>query len=285
VSAPIARAYERACLAELDALKPGNVHVFAAGHRMRVEDFRRSAAASAPELARPGAPVGERVLRAVRATMDAVGQNTNLGIVLLCAPLAAAAERGGALHPALEGVLAGLDVEDARQVFAAIRLANPGGLGRAARHDVAEAPHVGLLAAMAEAAEIDRIARAYVTGFEDLFGAGLTALAEARAHGLAAPWQATAIHLAFLAAFPDTHIRRKHGAACAEDVRAEAARLARVPFSDRDGTLDLLAFDISLKLRGINPGTAADLTVATLFLADLLGQSSECALSGPMRPG
>jgi triphosphoribosyl-dephospho-CoA synthase len=285
VSARIARAYERACLAELDALKPGNVHVFAAGHRMRVEDFRRSAVASAPELARPGTRVGERVVRAVRATIECVGQNTNLGIVLLCAPLAAAAEREGALRPALEGVLAGLDVEDARQVFAAIRLANPGGLGRASRHDVAEEPQVDLRTAMRDAAATDRIARAYVTGFEDLFGMGLTALAEARAQGLAEPWQATAIHLAFMAAFPDTHIRRKHGPAYAEDVRAEAAGLARVLLSERDRTLDLLAFDISLKLRGINPGTTADLTVATLFLAGLLGQNSECALSGPIRPG
>ena len=37
----IAAAFKWACLAELDAPKPGNVHVFAAGHRMTAERVRR----------------------------------------------------------------------------------------------------------------------------------------------------------------------------------------------------------------------------------------------------
>ena len=270
----IAEAYEAACLAELAALKPGNVHVFAAGHRMRVEDFRRSAAVSSGPLSRAGSGVGERVLGAVEATFDAVGQNTNLGILLLCAPLAAAAERGGHLRTALEGVLATMDMEDARRVYAAIRLANPAGLGRTGRHDVAEEPDVDLRAAMAEAAEHDRVALAYVTRFQDLFETGLSALNEARSLGLAQPWQAKGVHLAFLASFPDSHICRKQGAACAEEVRAEAADLGRILFVEDEYVRDLLAFDISLKLRGLNPGTTADLTVATLFLDNLLRESS-----------
>ncbi len=270
----IADAYEAACLAELAALKPGNVHVFAAGHRMRVEDFRRSAAVSSGPLSRAGSGVGERVLGAVEATSGAVGQNTNLGILLLCAPLAAAAERGGHLRTALDEVLAALDTEDARRVYAAIRLANPAGLGRTGRHDVAEEPDVDLRAAMAEAAEHDRVALAYVTGFQDLFETGLSALNEARSLGLAQPWQATVVHLAFLASFPDSHICRKHGAACAEEVRAEAAALGRILFVNDEYVRDLLAFDISLKLRGLNPGTMADLTVATLFLDNLLRENA-----------
>ena len=86
--------YRAACLAELDALKPGNVHAYAAGHRMVVADFVASADVSAPALAQDGAGVGTRIQEGVAATMAAVGQNTNLGILLLCAPLAAAAERG-----------------------------------------------------------------------------------------------------------------------------------------------------------------------------------------------
>ena len=82
----IAAAYRASCLDELDALKPGNVHAFADGHRMAVADFVASAEISAPHLAEAGAPVGRRVLRAVEATIDQVGQNTNLGILLLCAP-------------------------------------------------------------------------------------------------------------------------------------------------------------------------------------------------------
>ena len=73
------------------------------------------------------------MLAAVTATRAAVGQNTNLGILLLCAPLAMAAQAGGALRPALERVLAQADIADAEQVFRAIVLAAPGGLGDARR--------------------------------------------------------------------------------------------------------------------------------------------------------
>src|ERR1700690_594420 len=127
-----AAAYIEACLAELDAPKPGNVHRFAPGHRMEVADFVRSAEASAAPIASRGARVGTRVRAAVAATLKAVGQNTNLGIILLCAPLAAAAEsEDAALRRALARVLDGLDRADAADVFFAIAAANPGGLGRA----------------------------------------------------------------------------------------------------------------------------------------------------------
>jgi triphosphoribosyl-dephospho-CoA synthase len=267
----VADAYRAACRAELAALKVGNVHVYAAGHRMTLADFEASAAVSAGPLARGGARVGARVEGAVAATRAAVGQNTNLGIVLLCAPLAAAAERPGPLRAGLRAVLAGLDAADAAGVFAAIRLANPGGLGRAARHDVAAAaPPPPLAEAMAEAAPRDRIARAYVSGFADLFETGLPALAHARAQGLAEPWTTTAVHLAYLTAFPDSHIARKFGLARAEAVRAEAeAALAGLALGE--GAVDaLLAHDRRLKQAGLNPGTSADLTVATLFLDMLL---------------
>ena len=49
----IAAAYRDACLAELVALKPGNVHVFAAGHDMTMADFEASAQASAPAMGAP----------------------------------------------------------------------------------------------------------------------------------------------------------------------------------------------------------------------------------------
>ena len=271
----IADLYRAACLAELDALKVGNVHAYAAGHRMEVADFARSAEVSAVGLACEGAGIGARVLAGVAATREAVGQNTNLGILLLCAPLAAAAERGLTLVQALDG----LGPEDARDVFAAIRLASPGGLGQAARYDVteAEAPPPPLAAAMEEAAPRDRIARAYVTGFADIRAIGLPALEAARAAGLDAPWCASAVHLAYLSAVPDSHILRKHGEAVAEEVRARAAHL-------RDGidmatrpVAELLAFDTDLKARGINPGTSADFTVATLFWQALAGAGARLA--------
>ena len=263
--AVIAAAYEASCLAELDALKPGNVHAFADGHRMAVVDFTASARVSAPHLAKAGAALGARVLGGVEATMAAVGQNTNLGILLLCAPLALAAERG----VPVSGILGALDPQDAVDVFAAIRRANPGGLGQAARHDVNEAAPSSLREAMREAAPRDRIARAYVTGFEDVLAIGLPALADARAVGLAPPWTTTAVFLAYLAAVPDSHVARKHGPERAERVRAEGQALLRLDLGTAS-LAELLAQDARWKAVGINPGTSADFTVATLFL-DALG--------------
>ncbi len=265
----VATAYIEACLAELDAPKPGNVHRFAPGHGMSLVDFVRSAEASAAPIAAKGARVGVRVRSAVEATLSAVGQNTNLGIILLCAPLAAAMESAHSpLRPALAGVLDSLDRSDAADVFSAIAAANPGGLGRATRHDVHAPAAVTLREAMAEAAERDRIARQYVTVYDDIFSLGLPALAMARRRQSAPRWSALAVYLTFLGAAPDTHILRKFDPATAEAVRREAAdwRDAFAAARDPEGmTEGLLNWDAALKTRGINPGTSADLTVATLF--------------------
>jgi triphosphoribosyl-dephospho-CoA synthase len=278
----VAAAYVEACLAELDAPKPGNVHRFAPGHRMVVADFVRSAEASAAPIAARGARVGARVRAAVDATLSAVQQNTNLGIILLCAPLAAAAEVPDiALRSALATVLDGLDRSDAQDVFAAIGAANPGGLGRAPRHDVNAPAAVTLREAMAEAADRDRIARQYVTAYEDIFSLGLPALAAARRRHSDSRWSTLAVYLTFLAEMPDTHIARKFDAATAESVRREAGdwRDAFASAGDPEEIADSLSgWDATLKSRGINPGTSADLTVATLFASSLAAiRDDKCA--------
>ena len=71
--AQVGAAYLAACRAELQALKPGNVHVFADGHGMSVADFEASAAASAGAVSDPRASVGARVWRAVRRSRAVAG--------------------------------------------------------------------------------------------------------------------------------------------------------------------------------------------------------------------
>jgi len=266
----IARVFHESCLAELDALKPGNVHRFGAGHGMSVADFERSAVAAAHPLTQAGVGVGTRIRLAVEATAAAVGQNTNLGIILLAAPLAAAAlgGNGGDLPSRLARVLTGLTVEDAREAYRAIRHARPGGLGTAPRHDVAADPDITLLEAMGAAEANDRIAWNYTHGFADIFALGLPTLAQGRKRWNDPGSAVTGVYLGFLAAYPDTLIQRKFGDAVAGRVRREA-RAAQRRFADSGNTehmrAELLDFDQALKAQGLNPGTSADLTVATLF--------------------
>ena len=265
----VAAAFTAACRDELEAPKPGNVHVLAPGHRMTTEQFIRSAAAAAGPLCAPSARVGARILAAVEATHQAVGTNTNLGIVLLCAPLAAAAELEGVeLHSALVRILDDLDIRDAEHAFAAIVKAAPAGLGRAERHDVFAPAQVTLKQAMAEARDRDRVARQYATAFADIFDLGMT-LHEAAAPRWSDPkWAVLAVYLGFLSEFPDSHVIRKHGADVGSEVRRMAMRFNASLWSTQEPTNllgELLRWDSALKARGINPGTSADLTVATLF--------------------
>ena len=273
LEAAIGAAFEEACREELEAPKPGNVHVLGAGHAMTVDDFRLAARHAAPFVAASGAPVGQRISRAIMASVGATGQNINLGIVLLCVPLAAAAEKARPhLRAAVTHVLERLDREDASLAFEAILRASPGGLGEAPRYDVRSPPTVSLREAMAEAASRDRIARQYVSGFADVFDVGLTALRRSLEQGGEMKRATLAVYLTFLASFPDTHIMRKQGAAVAE----RATRVARRFLEAIEGgagledlTGELIAWDGELKRSGTNPGTSADLTVATLFAAKL----------------
>jgi len=275
----VAEAFRAACRDELESPKPGNVHLFAPGHRMEAQDFLDSAEAAAPAIAAEDLGVGARILVGVEATKARVGQNTNLGILLLCAPLAEAVLRfpGAPLREALERTLAGLTQGDAQLAFRAIALARPAGLGSAAEHDVNAPARVTLLEAMRVAAPRDRIAFQYANGFGDIFGLGLSELAVAREAG-AEPWLATLrIYLRFFSAFADSHILRKHGAEAAEGARREAAEFVRKQGEWGEPSkvrADALAFDAALKARGLNPGTSADLTVATLFAARLGAQGS-----------
>lgn len=276
--AKVGELFLAACRAELAALKPGNVHIHAAGHGMEVRQFAASAEASAPWIAARGEKVGTRVLRAVEASFAAAGCNTNLGIVLLCAPLAAAAETAtvAGLRERLHAVLASLDADDAVAVYAAIRHASPGGLGKAPEQDIATPPTIGLLDAMRLAAGRDRIALNYTTDFQDIFEFGLPELARALTLTDEPDLAVTTLHMAYLARFPDSHIARKHGEAVADDVRRQALALAPLwqPIAQRNKLRGLLDFDAELKRRNLNPGTTADLTVATLFVAfacDALG--------------
>ncbi|HUF69197.1 MAG TPA: triphosphoribosyl-dephospho-CoA synthase, partial [Longimicrobiales bacterium] len=195
-AARVAAAAQLACLLEVTAPKPGNVSPGRHFADTRYEDFLASAAAIGAPLAGAGdRPIGATVRLAIESTSCWTRSNTNLGIVLLFAPIARAAltlvessrSSDDRCHDLRNGVALALertDVEDARDVYAAIRQASPGGLGRADEQDVAEEPTDSLLEVMRLAAHRDGIAREYATGFERTFESGVPALARARGDGL-----------------------------------------------------------------------------------------------------
>jgi triphosphoribosyl-dephospho-CoA synthase len=268
---PAQAAFLAACRLDVAVRKPGNVSLASPGHGMQATQFLASAEAAAGPLFEPGAPVGRRIENAVAASWACAGCNTNLGIVLLCAPIAAAVERGGrqGLAGWVEQVLAGLSVDDTRAAYRAIVLANPGGLGAAPAEDVHAPPSLNLRDAMALAADRDMIARQYANGFRELFeaaAAGVPSGFPLTEEGAVAP-AVQRIYLRWLARWPDSHIVRKHGEAVAQTVMRAAQAWEGIDAPGSDPAF--AAWDESLKAAGINPGTSADLTVATLLLAAL----------------
>ena len=270
----MAAAGQLACLLEVGAPKPGNVSPGRHFHDTRYEDFLASAVAIGPALAAAGdRTLGATILAAVDATARWSRSNTNLGIILLLAPLARAAIRScGPLRDGVREVLAATTVADAAEVYTAIRRARPGGLGAASAEDVAAAPSVTLRDAMALAAERDSVAREYATGFDITFGIGAPALRAARSSGL--DWSDAVVetYLRVLAAVPDTHIARKLGPAVAEAVSFRAREVEQAGgVRIEDGRRALAAFDAELRdpTNSHNPGTTADLTCAALFVVIL----------------
>lgn len=257
-----------ACLAEVIAPKPGNVHRGADFENLSFGDFAASAVAIGPAFATAGErSVGQTVLDAIRATRRVVATNTNLGLVLLMAPLARV-PREQPLVEGIAGVLAGLDAHDAALVYEAIRLAEPGGLGQVEAHDVAGLPPADLVAAMQLAQGRDLVARQYAAGFAEVLGVAAPRLAAGLARGWGLSASIVRVHVELLAEFPDSLIARKGGPALAE----QASRLARQVVDagqpgDEAYHAALADLDFWLRSDGHrrNPGTTADLVGAGLF--------------------
>lgn len=267
-----------ACLAELNAPNPGNVRPGRDLPDLSAREMMLSAAAVGPALASAGdVPVGETILRAVRETRRWVDTNTNLGIVLLFAPVARAAAVAAAgppgerdLEASLEQVLQATTVRDAELAYEAIRTAEPGGLGTVDEQDVSGRPTVPLREAMGLAADRDAVAAQYATGYRLARSVGVPAVRSARDEGLG--WTEAALRCfgRLLAERPDSLLARKFGREEAESIRAEASRLLEAGPPGSPAT-EAGWEELDRRLRSAspprNPGTTADLTAAALFLA------------------
>ncbi len=270
---------ERACLLEAEAPKPGNVHPGAAFTDLTYEDLVASAAAIRPVFDRALArDVGATVLDAIVATRRRVKTNTNLGIILLLAPLArvggeirlATREQRESLRTAIRRVLAETTALDAEQVYEAIRLSRAGGLGEVDEGDVGSPPTGTLLEMMILARDRDLIARQYAGAFFEVIHEGVPALDRALKSGAALHDGIVTCVLELLARHGDSLIARR----CGEEVAAEAARRAGEVLEKGWPRTEVGAAalrDLDRWLRDDdhrrNPGTTADVTAAVLFLA------------------
>jgi triphosphoribosyl-dephospho-CoA synthase len=279
----IARLVQEACIREACAPKPGNVNRNHDFSDTSLEDFLVSAVAIGHAFENAArVSVGQTVWQATMNRRRQVRSNTNLGIILLLAPLVKASlaavensEAGGQanlgkVRECLHAVLQSLTVEDARLVYAAIRAVNPGGLGRVREQDVHEEPSVTLLEAMQLAGDRDSVASEYVTEFEITYSIGLPSLGEALSKGINFSDAVVQAFLTILSRVPDTLIARKNGAETAGQVsrRAEEVLNQGGIYSSR-GRENILEFDSALRdsSHKLNPGTTADLTAAAVFLA------------------
>ncbi len=274
-------AYCRACEIELQAFKPGNVSVYSDGHDMTVADFRISLDVSSVPVTDPSYSVGEKIFYAVAATREAVGQNTNLGIILLAAPLIHAMQvrqERQSLRQSLQQVLNNTTTEDADWVFRAITLASPGGLGDSEEADVTEKASVTLLQAMEIAKNKDRIAYQFTSCYKDIFEFTIFLYNSTLAKFGNFNWAALAVYAEMLAQYPDSHIERKFGSQYSGWVSAKMREVQQA-LANTDNPESLIPFlhevDHEFKAKGINPGTTADMTVATvlvLFLEQLVNR-------------
>lgn len=292
----LAELLETACLMEVMSPKPGNVGPGKNFADASIEDFLKSARAISPILAAgspefesngphpqgsvPSSPghavhhhgsrgLGDVILNAVQATRTVVQHNTNLGIILLLAPLAMV-PREQTLSQGIAAVLSSTTVNDSRQVYEAIRIAQPTGLGQTDEQDLCNEPTVDLVECMRLAADRDMVAAQYANGFEQVLRCGQDWLREAAETSLPQPQQITLLSVRLLAAFGDSLIARKCGQQMSDEVRDKAQKLLISGWPAKDESSRQYAeFDSFLRADGNrrNPGTTADLVTAILFAA------------------
>lgn len=255
---------------EVMSPKPGNVGPESEFANASVDDFLKSAHAIAPVLAaEDDLSIGEKILEAVQATRMVVNHNTNLGIILLLAPLAAV-PRDQSLQDGIGDVLNTTTIEDSRLVYRAIRTAQPSGLGEAGEQDLNDEPTLNLLECMKLAADRDMIAAQYAGGFHDVLKTGQNFLLECSQLPLKQPQQISLLAVRLLAEFGDSLIARKCGIEMSNVVREKARSLLDIGWPmQHDTGNQYAAFDAFLRADGNrrNPGTTADLVAAILFAA------------------
>ena len=273
--------------------KPGNVHRTRNYDDMVFQDFAISAvvigdtmeavASQAKEIDDLSkAELGRYIFQAVDETNRWIETNTNLGIMMMCIPIAAAASISDSFDEIQENVGRLMDattVEDAVNLYDAINVADAGGMGDQEEFDVMSEKAKDELRAnnqtMFDVLEIsagwDRLANELTNKMPVCFEIGYPTFFEVwkNCDDVDVINKATVLtFMTILSQIPDTLISRKYGNEVAESVSQKASEI--LEFKDDDSFLEkLLEFDDYLYDNKLNPGTTADLTAASIFLSYL----------------
>lgn len=265
-----------ACLLEAAAPKPGNVHRGADFDDMTFADFLVSAVAIGPAMRRAAeCRVGQTIRNAILATRAVTRANTNLGIVMLIAPLVHVPSTIR-IASGIGDVLRQLLPEDAEDVYQTLREVMPGGLNPHGRqvtaHDIQqdrEGMPQDLLVAMRTAAEWDLVARQYTNEFHEVLHVVKPWLLE-NVDRFPLSLRIVHTHVRLMHEYPDSLIARKCGVKVAREAAAYAGEVLQAGLPDSEEFAEALAdLDFWCRCDGNrrNPGTTADLIAAGLFVA------------------
>jgi len=262
---------ELALLLEVAATpKPGNVDRRRDHDDLRFEHFLTGAVGSRPGLERAAGngPLGDAFERGVRGMSQQSGGNTQFGCLLLLVPLVRAAATDRLSPEGAAAVVSETTVDDAAAFYRAfehvdVAVGDPPADAPAldVRRGADAVPTLrdrGLTLedVMATSADHDGNAAEWTSGFERTFAAADGVLDD---EGPVTDRLARAF-LELLAERPDTLVAVEHGEERAREVSRRAAEVRGNP--DAAETLAEEFVD-----DGINPGTTADLTAATAFVA------------------
>lgn len=280
----IAQSLQIACLLEAGAEKPGNITPSKSFSDLNYRHFLFSAAAVFPAFLNiKNKSVGEMIYEAVKETHSLIDSNTNLGIILLCTPIASAyvrlrektAEKVMTndflkrLRKELHLLLTQLDKKDAELAYKAINLSQAGNLDKVDEGDISKKPDMTLYQSMKLAEDRDNIAFEYVNNFKIIFEFAYPRFLENDNQLDSINSAIIKTYLEILAEYPDSLIARKSGVKKAEEVSNTTKKLLKNIKSEADlYSRKISEFDNYLRNQTVklNPGTTADLITAVIFL-------------------
>ena len=241
---------------------------------MTHKDFLQSSMACSDIVCEHNMDIGKKILECVKASIDVVGCNTNLGIILLCVPIIEAIyldKEHKFRQSNLKNVLDGINVKQTKNIYKAINTANAGGMGLKNKFDLKnnKTPDFRLMEAMKFASEYDYIAAEYSIYFDNIINNISKNWRKYFKYMNNAECATTATFLQQIATNPDSLIARKHDLNVAKQVSERFKGLAEEYCKLKNPNIlnnQLLLMDSELKIQGLNPGTTADVVVASIFL-------------------